>query len=148
MTDLKVIVTGELLDDDGNLKQKFVKHNLITNAGYNFLADCFGATSRPSPMNYIAVGTGTTAPALTQTALVKQLSRKSATYNHTANTTSLTLSTTFYAGEATGALTEAGIFNASSGGIMFDRITFPVINKQDLDIVIITFTITFTEVDD
>lgn len=147
MTDIKVIVTGELLDEEGNLKQKFVKHNLITNAGYNFIANCFGATTRPSPMEYIAIGSGTTAPALTQTALISQVLRKSATFSHATNATSFTLSTTFYAGEATGSLTEAGIFNASSGGTMFDRVTFPVINKQALDVVVITFTITFTEVD-
>lgn len=147
MTDIKVIVSGEVFDENGNLKQKFVKHNLITNAGYNFIADCFGATTRPSPMKYIAVGSGTTAPALTQTALVKQVLRKSATFSHATNAKSFTLSTTFYADEATASLTEAGIFNASSGGVMFDRVTFPVINKQALDVVVITFTLTFTEVD-
>ena len=35
---LNVIVTGKLYDKDGNLKQMFVKHNLITNSGYEFLA--------------------------------------------------------------------------------------------------------------
>lgn len=146
MTNLKVIVTGEVFDENGDLKQKFVRHNLITNSGYNFLADCFGNATRPSPMNYIAVGTGTTTPTLTQNALVNQLLRKQATFSHATNATSLTLTTTFAAGEATGALTEAGIFNASTGGLMFDRVTFPVINKQDLDVVIITFTIIFKEV--
>ena len=37
---LNVIVTGKLYDKDGNLKQMFVKHNLITNAGYEFLVNC------------------------------------------------------------------------------------------------------------
>ena len=53
---------------------------------------------------------------------------------------------TFNAGEATGAITEAGLLNASSGGTLFDRVTFPVINKGALDIYNIDFTITFSEV--
>ena len=80
-------------------------------------------------MAYTAVGTGTTAASATQTALVTELARKAATYAHTAGTKVFTFTTKFNAGEATGAITEAGICNAATGGTFLDRVTFNVINK-------------------
>lgn len=121
------------------------KDNLVLNGGIDFLCDAFGkSSSRPNVMNYIALGTGTTAAAATQTALVTEAKRKAATYAHTAGTTVLTLSATFNAGEATGALTEAGIVNASSAGTFFDRVVFDVINKGANDVFTANFEITFT----
>ena len=32
-------------------------------------------------------------------------------------------------GEANGALTEAGLFNAAAAGVMYNRVVFPPINK-------------------
>ena len=144
---IKVIVTGELLDSEGNLKQKFIKHNLITNVGYDFLYNCFANATRPDPMEYIAVGTGTKTPALTDTTLVKEIKRLKAGYSHASADKFLTLSATFGVGVATGALTEAGIFNAATKGTMFDRVTYPVINKEKLDTYIISFTLLFNEVE-
>lgn len=120
-------------------------NNMILNSGIDFLCNAFGAgSSRPGVMNYIAVGTGTTAVAAGDTKLATELLRKAASYSHSAGTTKLTVQTTFNAGEATGAITEAGICNASSGGIFFDRVTFPVINKGASDVLTFTFEITLT----
>lgn len=106
------------------------KDNIILNVGFDFIANAMCATSsRPAVMGHTAVGTGSTAPAATQTALVNELARKAATYSHTNGTKVFNLTTNFAAGEATGAITEAGICNASSGGIFLDRVTFAVINK-------------------
>lgn len=140
---IKVIVTGELFDVDGNLKQKFVKHNLITSSGYDFLANCFGNSTRPSPMKYIAVGTGSTAPALANTTLQKELIRKAGDFSHQNGAKFLTLGITLSPNEGTGALTEAGIFNEDN--VLFDRITFPVINKGALDTYRISFNVYFEE---
>lgn len=140
---IKVIVTGELFDVDGNLKQKFVKHNLITNSGYDFLANCFGNSTRPSPMKYIAVGTGSTTPALANTALQKELIRKAGDFSHQNGAKFLTLGITLSPYEGTGALTEAGIFNEDN--VLFDRVTFPVINKGALDTYRISFNVYFEE---
>ena len=144
---MKVIVKGELYDKDMELKQSFIKHNLITNAGYKFLAQCIGDSTRPAKLGYIAVGTGTNAPSLTDTALQKELFRKSCDYSYADNDKFLSLGVTLVPGEATGAITEAGILNASSAGVLFDRITFPVINKETLDTYRISFTITMEEVE-
>lgn len=144
---MNVTVTGELYDENMNLKQKFVKHNLIVDKGYDFISDCFGNSTRPAAMRYIAVGTGTAAPAATNTALGSEVLRKACTYTHTASSKFFTLNVTFNPGEASAALTEAGVFNATSGGSMFDRVTYPVINKDALDTFIVSFQVTLKEVE-
>ena len=48
----------------------------------------------------------------------------------------------FAAGSGTGAITEAGVFNASSGGTMLCRTVFSVVNKGADDSMTITWTIT------
>lgn len=146
-TDINVIVVGELFDSEGNLKCKFVKHNLITSAGYDFLADCMCNATRPAPLKYIAFGSGTTAPKISDTKLVSEKIRKQCDYNHLVGNTYLALGVTLGAGEATGTLTEAGLFNASSGGVLFDRVVFPEMNKEELDSYRISFTIHFKELD-
>lgn len=126
---IKGSYTGILRHKDGSVEVRR-KDNLILNAGFDFIADAIGkASGRPNVMGYTAVGTGTTAAAAAQTALVAELARKAATYAHTAGTKVFTFTTIFVAGEATGAITEAGICNASSGGTFIDRVVFAVINK-------------------
>ena len=50
----------------------------------------------------------------------------------------------FGLGVGTGAITEAGIFNAASSGTMLCRTVFSVINKGILDSMVITWTITIS----
>jgi hypothetical protein len=119
--------------------------NIIVNVGFDFIADAIGkAASRPGVMGYIALGTGTTAAAATQSTLVTELDRNAATYAHTAGTKTFTFTANFLAGDATGAITEAGVFNAASGGIMFDRVVFPVVNKGSDDSLSAVFTFTMS----
>ena len=47
---------------------------------------------------------------------------------------------TFGAGEGTGAVTEAGLFNASSGGTLLCRTVFAVVNKGSQDSMTITWS--------
>jgi hypothetical protein len=54
----------------------------------------------------------------------------------------ITYTATFGAGTATGAVVEAGIFNASSGGTMLCRTVFPVINKNAGDSLAVTWVVT------
>ena len=121
------------------------KDNIIVGGGFDFVADAIGnASTRPGVMGWIAVGTGSTAAASTQTALVTELKRNAATYAHTAGTKVFTLTASFLAGDATGAITEAGVFNASSSGTMFDRVVFPVVNKGSDDSLTAVFTFTMS----
>jgi hypothetical protein len=121
------------------------KDNIIVNVGFDFIADSIGkATSRPGVMAYIALGTGTTAAAATQTALVTEIDRNAATYAHTAGTKTFTFTAAFAAGDATGAITESGVFNAATGGTMLDRVVFPVVNKGVDDSLTAVFTFTMS----
>lgn len=121
------------------------KDNLIVDVGFDFVADSIGkATGRPNVMSHIAVGTGTTAAAGSQTALVTEIMRKAAAYAHVVGSKTFTFEVTFEAGEATGALTEAGVFNAATAGTMLDRVVFGVINKGANDTLKVTFTFTMS----
>ena len=131
-----------VLQNDKGVATAFRHNNMILNGGIDFLCNAFGSSSRPAIMNYIAVGTGTTTVAATDTKLVTELLRKTCTYSHTAGTTRMALTATFNKGEATGAITEAGIFNASSSGTMLCRTVFSVVNKGASDSMTITWTVT------
>ena len=121
------------------------KENIIVNGGFDFVADAIGnASSRPSVMGWIALGTGTTAAAATQTALITEIKRNAATYAHTTGTKVFTFTASYPAGDATGAITEAGVFNAASAGSMFDRVVFPVVNKGADDSLTAVFTFTMS----
>lgn len=143
-TEMTVVVTGVLYDENNNIKQKFVKHNLITSVGFDFVSNCLGATTRPRPISQIGVGTNNTAPALGDTSLKALKLKKACTYMHSAGTTSLVFQTSFGAGEATGALVEAGIFTGD--GVLFDRVVHPAVNKEPTDIYDMTFEIILKEV--
>ena len=121
------------------------KDNIIVNVGFDFIADAIGkSASRPSVMGFIALGTGTTAAAASQSALVSELDRNAATYAHTTGSKAFSFTADFPAGDGTGAITEAGVFNAASGGIMLDRVVFPVVNKGADDSLTAVFTFTMS----
>lgn len=124
------------------------KDNGIVDAGFDFIANSIGnraASGATAAMGWIAVGTGTTAFATSQTALVTELVRQAATYSHTAGTKVFTLTTTFAAGVGTGTLTEAAVFNQSTlGGTMLDRVVFSAITKAAGDSLTQTFTFTMS----
>lgn len=124
------------------------KDNGIVDNGFSFIANSIGnrsASGATAAMGWIAVGTGTTAFAASQTALVTELVRQTASFSHTSGTKIFTLSTTFAAGVGTGTLTEAGVFNQSSlGGTMLDRVVFSGIAKAAGDTLTQTFTFTMS----
>ena len=108
-------MTAHLFKADGTV-QTTHKDNMIVNVGFDFIANAIGATtSRPNIMRYIAVGTGTTAVQATQTALATQLAIKDATYAHLTSTKTFTFTVTYNPGEATGAITEAGVLIPTAG---------------------------------
>lgn len=140
---LKGSFTATLRHKDGSVEVKR-KDNLILNVGFDFICNAIAATTRPSPMAYTAVGTGSTEVAATQTTLATELTRVAATYAHTAGTKVFTLTSNFPAGTATGAIKEAGICNASSAGTFLDRVVFDVINKAADDELTTNFQFTLS----
>jgi hypothetical protein len=89
----------------------------------------------------MAVGSGTTAAAVGDTTLGTELGRVSLT-STTVTTNNVAYVATFPAGTGTGAVTEAGLFNASSSGTLLCRTVFSVINKGAADTLGITWTVT------
>jgi len=91
------------------------------------------------------LGTGSTQPTdVTRTTLVTELgTRKSVTTDDT-TAGQVKYSATFIAGEATGALTEAGVFNALTAGTMLCRTVFSTVNKAAADLLTINWTITIS----
>ena len=135
---------ARLIKPDGTVIVR-AKDNLIVDVGFSFIAQSIGlASGRPNVMSYIAVGTGTTAAATGNTALVTEVLRKAATFSHTTGTKVFQFEATFNAGEATGAITEAGVLNAATAGTMLDRVVFAVINKGADDTLTQRFTFTMS----
>jgi hypothetical protein len=135
-----------LFHADGSISA-YLKENGITDAGFSFIAHSVGnraASGATNAMSHIAVGTGTTAFAAAQTALVTELNRQAASFSHTVGTKVFSFSANYAAGVATGAITEAGVFNAASAGTMLDRVVFSVINKGSDDSLTQTFTFTMS----
>lgn len=128
----------EVRDKEGNLKAKRISPNTVTNAGKAeiaglILTDVTGVND----FDYLALGTGTTTPSATDTALVAELYRTAGT--GTRITTSVANDTAQLSGSfsmtTTANIAEVGIFNSSSGGVLLARSTFSAIATQNGDII-------------
>jgi hypothetical protein len=129
-----------LTDENGNLKQELNVTNLVVDTGLDYIASRM-KDATATAMTHMAIGSGTTDPAPADTALQTQLGRVSLT-STTVTGNSVAYIASFAAGTGTGAVTEAGIFNASSAGTMLCRTEFAVINKAAGDSMTITWTVT------
>jgi len=137
---LKGHINIKLFDENGQLKQEIDKPNVITTVGKNYLADWLTA---PAFMQYIGLGTGTAAASAADTDLETPLTSRVA--GVLSSTTNIWKNqATFGPGINTGAVTEAGLFSASSSGTMMARQTFSVINKLAGDTIVFTWQITLS----
>lgn len=125
-------------------------HNLITNAGKDFISAQLGSTSAASNgANYIALSTNTAAPAATDTTLTGEitsggLERSQGTYAHTNGQSTFTVSKTFTASATHTAVQKAGLFTAATGGTMMAENTFTSVSLASGDQLTITWTITLS----
>lgn len=126
----------------GEIKVDTTIDNLVVTVGKNFIASRMAGTSS-AVMGWMAIGTSSTSPVVGNTTLGTELARVATTVSGGTPTSNTVLYTaTFPAGTGTGALQEAGIFNANSAGTMLSRTTYSVINKGALDDMTINWTIT------
>ena len=114
--------------------------NLVVTTGKEYVASRMKDTTKDA-MSHMAVGSGTTSPAAGDTALGTELDRQ-ALASTTVSSNEITYVATFGAGDGTGAISEAGLFNAASGGDMLCRTTFGVVNKGASDSMTITWVVT------
>lgn len=140
----KLKFTGEVTvrrynEISGELLEEWVIKNLVVTTGINWIIDRLKNAS--NVMSHLAVGTNTTAAAAANTALGAELTRVALT-SSTPSAGTITYVASLPAGTATGALTEAGLFNAATGGTMLARTVFPVVNKGANDAISITWAIT------
>jgi hypothetical protein len=133
---LDIIVRGP----DGNIKDEKKVENLIVDTGLDYIASRMNGTSE-SVMSHMAVGTGSTAAAAADTTLGTELDRNALT-STTVTSNALAYVCSWAAGDGTGSLTEAGLFNASSAGTMLCRTVFGTVTKAADDSMTITWTIT------
>jgi hypothetical protein len=130
-----------LKDKDGNVKEERTEKNLVVTTGLNYIASRMKDASATA-MTHMALGSGTTAAAAGQTDLVTLLGAREALDSTTVTANAVAYVSSFEAGDATGAVTEAGIFNASTSGTMLCRVVFSVVNKAADDTMTVTWTIT------
>jgi hypothetical protein len=147
MVNEEIKITGHVdivvTDKHGFVKDTRSVKNLVLTAGKEFIASSMLKTTTNSPvaMSHMAIGSGTTAAAIGNTGMESQLGRV-ALASATSSGAVVTYTASFPAGTGTGAVTEAGILNNSTGGTMLCRTVFSVVNKGSDDAMSVTWTVT------
>ena len=127
-----------------------ISTRVVTDTGVGYIVDAFQNLVEAENMKFHGFGTGTTAEAASQTALVTELTTQYATDNTrpTGSTTEGASGNIFrsvgtLSPDASVAITEHGIFSASSAGVMLDRSLFSAINLVSGDSLQTTYDLTF-----
>lgn len=130
---------------NGELLETRELRNLVVDVGKEAMAKRFCGVSE-NPFQYIAVGTGTTAPAASDTALESEITdgglARAQDSDPVVNSNVAELEVVYNV-TASYAVTESGVFNAGSGGVMAARVTFDPLNVQDGDTLTIKWQFTF-----
>lgn len=159
----------KLYDEYNQLIEHRSVKNTITNDGMlsmlrRYVGVDTGSSFSPT---YIGIGIGTTTPSVSDTTLVTEVgtrvslvtgagTRPQIAYNgvvadftstptgsYAVKSNQISWQATIPAGNGTGAITEAGIFSATTGGSMFARTTFNSLTKAAGSTLYISWTITF-----
>jgi hypothetical protein len=143
------IITLSLENENGEKYFEMVNKNLVVQTGRNYIASRMKSAGIPAEIGWMELGTSSTAPNENQQALVTPFTPTIARVpiqvsGGTVSNNKITYVATFPAGVATGNITEAGLFNASTGGIMLCRTVFGVVNKPASDSLSITWEVTIS----
>lgn len=124
---LKGTYEFEIRGVDGKIRDSWKVDNAVMTVGFAQLALLCGDSSAV-PFTYLAVGTSTTAVAISQTALVAEitdsgLARVAGTVSRitTTGTNDTYKITTTWTASGSKTIEEVGVFNASSAGTMLSR---------------------------
>lgn len=149
--DPKGHLTLELRDHEGALVERVAANNSIVLTGRNIIAMRFVGTG-VGPVSHVAIGTGNAAtdPLITsalQTEIFRKAINTFVPNDHVTTTgdgkKKVTLSCDLDFAEGNGTLTEAGLFNANSGGVMYNRVVFPPVTKTNAFKLTFIWEITF-----
>lgn len=130
-------------DKNGNVKETRDEKNLVVDAGLDFIASRMKDTT-DAAMTHMALGTGTTAAAADDTDVETIAGSREALDSTTVTDNTIKYVCNFEANDVTGAITEAGIFNASTGGSMLCRVVFSAVNLTSTDSISVDWTITIS----
>lgn len=126
------------------IDRRVIKNRVVTTAFVNYVVDQLQAeTSSFGDFKYHDSGTGTTAENITDTAMETATGESRSTGTQTEGSANeyKSVATDTYAGSF--AITEHGLFNASSSGTLMDRTVFSALNVVSGDAIQYTFTISF-----
>ena len=113
---------------------------MVVQTGREIIASRLSDESLAKP-SHMAIGSNSTIePNLSQTALGAELARVALAKTQRTDNTIL-YEAEFPPTVGTGAVVEAGIFNASNGH-MLNRTTFPIVTKEDADTLTIRWNVT------
>lgn len=103
------------------------KSNKIVNTGFAWVASLMSTIgNRPNPITHIGFGTSMTETTEEMTTLGNEVYRSPVTSSWDDVTRELTFSGSIPVNAGiNNTVTEAGLFNAETGGMMFDRAVFP-----------------------
>lgn len=140
-----ISITGhvriDLFDSTGVIKDSREIKNLVVTTGKTFIASRMVSTV--PAMGYMELGTGTTSPVVGNTTLQTAVSGSRVNLASSSSSTNVaTYTATFSAGVGTGAITEAGIFDAATAGNMLCRTVFATVTKNAADAMSVTWTLT------
>lgn len=123
---------------------------LVTDNGVGYIVDAFQNLVELENMKYHGLGTGTTAEAQNQTALITELTTQYAVDSTRPAGTTTETSANIYSTVATNtldgtaAVTEHGVFSAASAGVLLDRSVFSAVNMVSGDGLQTTYNLTLT----
>ena len=135
----KIIRSNGEIDDLGLISTK-----VVTTAGVNYIVDAFQNTVEVENMKYHDSGTGVTAENVADTTMETAYGGARATGTTTEGASAniyRTVGTISYT--STLAITEHGIFSASTSGTLLDRSVFTAINVVNGDSIEFTYELTF-----
>lgn len=138
--------------DGSRVNYGVLSRKVITDTGVGFIVDAWQNSVELENMKYHGVGTGGTAEAANQTALITESTtalnpdstRATGTQGESAANIATSVGTVTFDGSA--AITEHGLFSqaATGGGVMFDRSLFSAINVVSGDSIQFTYSLTLT----
>lgn len=128
------------------INRRRVLDRVVTNAFVNDIVDVLqgiaGSLGTINAYKYHASGTGTTAEDIADTALAVEVGSRVVGTQVEGNANQYkSVATITYSG--TYAITEHGLFNASTGGTLMDRTVFSPVNVISGDSIVFTFQISF-----
>ncbi|MDS1141713.1 hypothetical protein RE432_14825 [Pusillimonas sp. SM2304] len=119
---------------------RFVFANIYTDAGLSLLS-ALEAGEAATPVSHMGLGIGTTAPEGEDETLESEIAGARVPVTKSGTGSSRIYSAVFGDGVGNGAVTEAALFNAASGGTMSNRTVFGVKTKQDGEVFTFNWTL-------